>query len=80
MKNILFCSAGRRVKLIKDFKETVGEEIKLIVAENSIYAPSVYVADKSYLVPKIDDENYISKLIEICKKEDVRCYSYINRS
>ena len=80
MKNILFCSAGRRVKLIKDFKETVGEETKIIVAENSIYAPSVYVADKSYFVPKIHDENYISKLIEICKKEDVRCYSYINRS
>ena len=50
MYNFLFCSAGRRVKLIKDFKETIGENGKIIVADNSIYAPTRYEADKAYTV------------------------------
>ena len=72
MNNILFCSAGRRVKLLKDFKETLGDKGKIIVADNSIYAPTRYVADKAYTVPRIDDENYIDNIIEICKKEDIK--------
>ena len=59
MNNILFCSAGRRVKLIKNFKETLKESGKVIVADNSIYAPARYVADKAYSVPRINDEKYI---------------------
>lgn len=72
MNNILFCSAGRRVKLLKDFKETLGEQGKIIVADNSIYAPTRYVADKAYTVPRIDDTNYIDEIIDICKKENIK--------
>lgn len=72
MNNVLFCSAGRRVKLLKDFKETLGDKGKIIVADNSIYAPTRYVADKAYTVPRIDDNNYINKIIDICKKEDIK--------
>lgn len=72
MNNILFCSAGRRGKLIKDFKETIKDSGKLIVAENSIYSPARYIADKSYTVPKITDENYIKTILEICKKEEIK--------
>lgn len=71
MNNILFCSAGRRVKLIKNFKATLGEAVKVVVADNSNLAPTVYVADKNYIVPKIYDENYIDTIIDICKKEDI---------
>ena len=71
MNNILFCSAGRRVKIIKNFKTTLGEDVKVVVADNSNLAPTVYIADKNYIVPKIYDENYIDVIIDICKKEDI---------
>ena len=72
MNNILFCSAGRRGKLIEDFKETINDNSKIIVAENSIYAPARYLADKSYSVPKIDDIHYIDNILEICEKEQIK--------
>lgn len=72
MNNILFCSAGRRVKLLKDFKKTLGNKGKIIVADNSLYAPTRYVADKAYTVPKIDDKNYIDNIINICKLENIK--------
>lgn len=71
MINVLFCSAGRRVKLINNFRKTLGKDCKLIVAENSIYSPARYVADKSYTVPLINDKNYIDKIIKICEKENI---------
>ena len=72
MYNFLFCSAGRRVKLIKDFKQTLGENGKIIVADNSIYAPARYEADKAYTVPEIYDVKYIDMIVDICKKEDIK--------
>ncbi len=80
MNNILFCSAGRRVKLIKNFKETFNGLGKIIVAENSIYSPARYVADKSYTVPQISDNNYINEIMKICKKEKIKRNFYFNRS
>ena len=80
MNNILFCSAGRRVKLIKNFKEVIKDNGRIIVAENSDYAPSRYIADKAYSVPKITDNNYIAEILKICEKEEIRCYFYFDRS
>lgn len=72
MYNFLFCSAGRRVKLIKDFKQTIGKNGKIIVAENSIYAPARYEADKAYTVPEIYEEKYIDTIVDICKNENIK--------
>lgn len=71
MTNILFCSAGRRVKLIKDFRKSMGNEGKIVVTEMSNVAPAVYVADKFYKVPTIYDKNYVDIILDICKKEDI---------
>ena len=72
MNNILFCSAGRRVKLIKDFRNTIGDNGKIVVVNNSKIAPALYVADKKYLVSKISDENYINEILNICEKEKIK--------
>jgi len=32
----------------------------------------LFLADKSYLVPRAEDESYLPKLIQICRKENVR--------
>lgn len=69
--NILMCSVGRRGELMKNFRNTMGNEGKIVATDNSSYAPALYFADKQYIVPRIIDSNYINVLIDICKKEDI---------
>lgn len=69
--NILFCSVGRRGELIKNFKDSMKENVRIIATDHSIYAPALYLADKHYIVPLINDETYLAKLVEICKEEKI---------
>lgn len=72
MNNVLFCSAGRRCRLLMDFKQTLGDSGKIIVTDNSSTAPALYFADKQYIVPRITDPNYLEIILDICKKEDIK--------
>ena len=69
--NILFCSVGRRCELLKDFRRTLGDKARLIVTDNSPYAPALEFADVSYQVPLIHDKAYIPMILDICKKEEI---------
>ncbi len=69
--NLLFCSVGRRCELLKDFRKTLGDKVKLVVTDNSPYAPALEFADVSYQVPLIRDPAYIPMILEICKKERI---------
>lgn len=69
--NILFCSAGRRGKLIKNFKESLQSNGKIIATDMSNSAPALYFADGHYIVPKIDSEEYIPTILDICKREEI---------
>lgn len=70
--NILFCSAGRRGELLKDFRQSLSAGSRIIATDMSPYAPAVYFADTFYLMPSIYDENYIDRLLEICRKEKIQ--------
>lgn len=72
MMNILFCSVGRRCELLKDFRKTMGDQVKIVVTDNSQVAPAMAFADRAYLVPLINDPSYISILLDICKKEEIQ--------
>lgn len=69
--NLLFCSVGRRAELIKYFKQSLGENSKIIATDFLNTAPALYFADKQYIVPKIKNAKYISTIQEICKKEKI---------
>ena len=69
--NILFCSAGRRVELLKDFRKSMDEGDRIIAADLSNLAPALYVADVHYLVPRIDDPRYLDTILDICRKEKI---------
>lgn len=69
--NILFCSAGRRVELLKDFRKSMDEGDRIIAADLSNLAPALYVADVHYLVPRIDDPSYLDTILDICRKEKI---------
>ena len=69
--NILFCSAGRRCMLLENFRKTMGEKGRIIATDLSITAPALYFADAYYLVPPVSSPEYIDRVLEICKKENV---------
>lgn len=69
--NILFCSAGRRCELLKDFRKSMKEGSKIVATDVSPTAPALYFADSHYIVPKITAENYIDEILRICKAETI---------
>mgnify|MGYP004646905657 FL=1 len=69
--NILFCSAGRRVELLKDFRKSMDEDDRIIAADLSRLAPALYVADAHYLVPRIDAPDYLDTILDICCRENI---------
>lgn len=69
--NYLMCSVGRRGELMKDFRASMEAGSRIIATDNSPYAPALYFADKTYIVPRIDAPEYIDTILEICRKENI---------
>ncbi|MFP4418160.1 MAG: ATP-grasp domain-containing protein [Chitinispirillaceae bacterium] len=72
--NILILSAGRRVELVKCFKNAarkIDMNSKVVACDSSKYAPALYFADKQYLLPLIKDPGYIQAIIDICIAEKI---------
>lgn len=70
MKSILFCSVGRRGKLLQNFKTSI-TDFQLLATDNSPYAPSLYFADKQFLVPRIDEPDYLDEILQLCASQNV---------
>lgn len=73
--NILFTSSGRRVALIRHFKETLKNlevEGKIVCADLQKNAPTLFIADATEQVPRVTDPAYIDILIDICKKHQIK--------
>lgn len=71
--NILITSVGTRNKIVQYFKKEFKSIGKVVVTDMSELAPAIYEADKFYIVPRIDDDKYIDKLLKICEKEKIDC-------
>ena len=69
--NILILSAGTRNKIVQYFKQELKGKGMVIATDCSILAPALYDADNYYIVPRITDDNYISIILDICKKENI---------
>ncbi|MFC0333335.1 ATP-grasp domain-containing protein [Paenibacillus sepulcri] len=72
--NILFTSSGRRVSLIRKFKEAYasrGIQGKVVTADNKPTAPAAFAGDKHVLVPRVADPRYVETLLAICKEERI---------
>jgi len=70
--NILLTSVGRRVSLVNFFKEALDGAGSVYSADCDPTAPGLYVAHKSFLVPKVTDKEYIPYLLDKCKKENIK--------
>lgn len=72
--NVLILSCGRRVELVKAFKEArdrLGINGTVIGADCCDTAPALYFADRFYIIPKIGADDYFSNLKQIIEKEKI---------
>jgi carbamoyl-phosphate synthase large subunit len=70
--NVLFTSVGRRVELLKAFRtayRSLQLEGCIIALDIDPLAPALRLADRSYIVPRLDSLDYIPTLVDICAKE-----------
>jgi len=68
--NALFTSSGRRIELISFFKK---EGFITFAADSDFTAPSLYIADKGFIVPRVvnNPKKYVEAILNICKKEHI---------
>lgn len=74
MIKILFTSAGRRVELMQAFHraaEMINDKVMIYGADMSDSAPALAYCDKTEIVCRISDDNYIPLLLEICEREHI---------
>ena len=69
--NFLILSSGTRNKIVRYFRQALNEKGKVICTDMSELAPSIYEADKHYIVPRMTAPGYIDVLLDICKKEQI---------
>ncbi|MGN0818800.1 MAG: ATP-grasp domain-containing protein [Christensenellaceae bacterium] len=67
--NVLILSSGTRNKVVQYFKRTISG--KVVATDMSLYAPSIYEADKYYIVPRMTDVGYIDEIYKICRAEKI---------
>lgn len=72
--NILISSASRNVNYIKAFKNALNEEGggTIISIDSSPYSVGLMYSDISYIVPRSIEPNFINKVFDICKKNNVK--------
>ncbi len=72
--NILFTSVGRRVELLDSFRrayEELGVAGRIVATDVEALAPALSLADRPYIVPRLDHPDYISTLADIICREQV---------
>jgi len=72
--NILFTSSGRRVSLIQEFIKTFQEDGlpgRVITADLKVTAPTAFISDRHYIVPRVNGDQYLEALMDICLKERI---------
>jgi carbamoyl-phosphate synthase large subunit len=72
--NILFTCAGRRVSLLRSFREAMAElgvAGKLLVTELTEAAAVVCVADEWHVAPAVAEDGYIERLLEVVRARSV---------
>ena len=76
MNNILITSAGRRVGLVRSFQTELKKEFptsKVYTAEaNPQWSSACRVSDGYFTIPRVDNENYINSILDLCKLNEIK--------
>jgi carbamoyl-phosphate synthase large subunit len=69
--NILLTCAGRRNYLVQYFAEALGSAGKVFAADCNPNAPALHEADKGFVVPAIDQPDYVERILSLCRDNQV---------
>ena len=69
--NVMLTCAGRRSHCVEFFKQAVGDHGRVFACDSSASAPALQKADKAFIVPGIDDEDYIDALLTVCNDHQI---------
>ncbi len=73
--NVLITSAGRRVSLVRLFKQALndlGVDGLVCAVDLQAHAPALQVADRFKTIVRVTDADYISQLLEVCISNNIR--------
>ncbi len=72
--NFLFTSIGNKSHLFEHFRtalSSLGVEGKTVATDIDPFCPGLYLADKGYLVPRMDSKKFPARLAEIITREKI---------
>jgi len=69
--NILILSSGTRNKIVQYFKKELRGIGKVFTTDANKLAPSLYDSDEHFIVPKINDSNYLETILTICQENKI---------
>lgn len=76
MNNILITSAGRRAELVRAFQAELKKKFpfaKVYTAEaNPEWSSACRISDEFFTIPRVDNENYINSILEICIQKNIK--------
>lgn len=70
--NLLFSCIGKRGYIADFFREQIGKNTKIIGTSNTEWTPGFASCDSSVIMPSINSDEYISCLLNVCKKHSIR--------
>ncbi|MCZ6918301.1 MAG: hypothetical protein O7I93_16120, partial [Gemmatimonadetes bacterium] len=73
--NILISSAGRRVALLRAFKEALahlGVSGNVLAADMSRLSSAFHIADDAFVVPRCTSTEFIPTLLRACRERTIR--------
>ena len=75
MTNVLILSAGRRVSLLREFRNELATrlpESKVFAADlNPALSSACAVSDRAFAVPRADDPSYVAAITSICIQHEI---------
>lgn len=69
--NVLLTCAGRRVYEIGAFRQAVDGRGRVLACDADPNAPALQMADEGFIVPPIDADDYVARLLELCARSKV---------
>ena len=70
--NILILSCGPRNKIVQNFKKELDGRGQVMATDCNELAPALYDADRYFIVPRVNDENYMDVILSICKENNIK--------
>ena len=66
------CGGGAGQSILKSLQDT---EYEVIALDGEALGAGLYSTNKCYVIPYANHKNYINRLLEICKKEEITLVS-----